>query len=86
MAGLAAQARLELTVIVRLDRTIQYAAALREHRRRRRLLDAQLSRGMTGKQKAGSDPGLFFAVIARSETPKQSRLFAWHWIASLRSQ
>jgi hypothetical protein len=52
-------------VIVRLDRTIQYAAAFRLYRWRLRLLVAPPSRGMTTGiiRKAGSDPGLFSFVI-----------------------
>jgi len=37
-------------------------------------------------RRPGAIPALFLAVIARSEATKQSRLFAWLWIASLHSQ
>jgi hypothetical protein len=65
-ASEAGVAELSPAVIVRLDRTIQYAAAFRLYRWRLRLLDAPHSRGMTTGiiRKAGSDPGFFLFVIA----------------------
>jgi hypothetical protein len=66
VAGDAAEARvaeLIATVIVRLDRTIQYAAAFRLHRWRLRLLDAPLSRGMTtGENTKGREQSRPFFV------------------------
>jgi hypothetical protein len=54
---------------------IQYAAPSRFGRGRRGLSDAPHSWGMTKeKKKAGSDPGLFSVVIARSESDEAIQL------------
>jgi len=63
----------ESAVIVRLDRTIQYAAASRLYRCRLRLLDAPLSRGMTRGEtkKAGSNSGLFLSSSLRANGSRE---------------